>query len=148
MRTYRVVVADDDPTFRSAAVEVLEADDRFVVVGELGTGAGLADLVEQTGADVVLLDVRVPGGGACRRPAARRALRSPGGDDRGVRPGRDRHGVPDAARRHHRLPAQGRLGASMPDLVARCADGELVLAVPTGGAALHQFLGSLSRPGC
>ena len=70
MRTYRVVVADDDPTFRSAAVEVLEADDRFAVVGEVATGAGLAELVEETGADVVLLDVRMPGGG----PAAAQQL--------------------------------------------------------------------------
>ena len=38
---------------------------------------------------------------------------------------------------------KGRLGASMPDLVARCAEGELVLAVPTGAAALHQLLGSI-----
>ena len=70
MRTFRVVVADDDPTFRSAAVEVLEADDRFAVVGEVATGAGLAELVEETGADVVLLDVRMPGGG----PAAAQQL--------------------------------------------------------------------------
>ena len=70
MRTYRVIVADDDPTFRSAAVEVLEADDRFAVVGEVATGAGLVELVEETDADVVLLDVRMPGGG----PAAAQQL--------------------------------------------------------------------------
>ena len=43
MRIYRVVVADDDPTFRSAAVEVLEADERFAVVGEVATGSGLVE---------------------------------------------------------------------------------------------------------
>ena len=148
MRTYRVVVADDDPTFRSAAVEVLEADDRFAVVGEVATGAGLVELVEETGADVVLLDVRMPGGG----PAAAQQLT-------------DRFGrrvvmvavsaQVETATVFRMLRAgttgylpKGRLGASMPDLVARCADGELVLAVPTGAAALHQLLGSLSRPGC
>jgi len=30
----------------------------------------------------------------------------------------------------------------------RVEEGELVLAVPTGAAALHQLLGALSRPGC
>ena len=148
MRTYRVVVADDDPTFRSAAVEVLEADARFVVVAAVASGAGLVELVEETSADVVLLDVRMPGGG----PAAAQQLTD--------RFGRQVVLVAVSAQvetaavfRMLRAGttgylAKGRLGASMPDLVARCAEGELVLAVPTGGAALHQLLGSMSRPGC
>ena len=147
MRIYRVVVADDDPTFRSAAVEVLEADERFAVVGEVATGSGLVELVQDTGADVVLLDVRMPGGG----PAAAQQLTERFGRRvvmvavsaqvetatvfRMLRAGTSGY-----------LP-KGRLGASMPDLVARCAEGELVLAVPTGAAALHQLLGSMSRPG-
>jgi len=147
MRTFRVVVADDDPTFRSAAVEVLQADARFAVVAEVATGAGLADIVAETQADVVLLDVRMPGGG----PAAAQQLT-------------DRFGrrvalvavsaQVETATVFRMLRAgttgylpKGRLGASMPDLVARCADGELVLAVPTGAAALHQLLSALSRPG-
>ena len=148
MRTYRVVVADDDPTFRSAAVEVLEADARFTVVAAVASGAGLVELVEETAADVVLLDVRMPGGG----PAAAQQLTDRFGRRvvlvavsaqletasvfRMLRAGTTGY-----------LP-KGRLGASMPDLLARCAEGELVLAVPTGGAALHQLLGSMSRPGC
>ena len=148
MRTYRVVVADDDPTFRSAAVEVLEADARFTVVAAVSSGAGLVELVEETAADVVLLDVRMPGGG----PAAAQQLTDRFGRRvvlvavsaqletatvfRMLRAGTTGY-----------LP-KGRLGASMPDLIARCAEGELVLAVPTGGAALHQLLGSMSRPGC
>ena len=147
MRTYRVIVADDDPTFRSAAVEVLEADDRFAVVGEVATGAGLAELVEETDADVVLLDVRMPGGG----PAAAQQLTERFGR-RVVMVAVSAQVETATVCRMLRAGAtgylpKGRRGASMPDLVARCADGDRVLAVPTGAAALHQLLGSMSRPG-
>jgi two-component system nitrate/nitrite response regulator NarL len=126
----------------------LEADARFTVVAAVSSGAGLVELVEESAADVVLLDVRMPGGG----PAAAQQLTDRFGRRvvliavsaqletatvfRMLRAGTTGY-----------LP-KGRLGASMPDLVARCAEGELVLAVPTGGAALHQLLGSMSRPGC
>ena len=148
MRTYRVVVADDDPTFRSAAVEVLEADARFTVVAAVSSGAGLVELVEESAADVVLLDVRMPGGG----PAAAQQLTDRFGRRvvlvavsaqletatvfRMLRAGTTGY-----------LP-KGRLGASMPDLIARCAEGELVLAVPTGRGCPPQPLASMSRPGC
>ena len=143
MRRYRVIVADDDPTFRSAAVEVLEADARFTVVAAVSSGVGLVELVEETDADVVLLDVRMPGGG----PIAAQQLTE--------RFGRRIVLVALSAQLEVSTVyqmlragttgylAKGRLGAVMPDLVARCAEGELLLAVPTGAAALHQLLSSL-----
>jgi CheY-like chemotaxis protein len=59
----KVVVADDDAGIRSALRAVLEDDERFQVVGEAGSGpeAGVVTALEQP--DVVLLDVRMPGGG-------------------------------------------------------------------------------------
>jgi len=35
---------------------------------------------------------------------------------------------------------KGRIGGSLPDLVARCAQGEVVLATPTGAEVLRQLI--------
>jgi DNA-binding NarL/FixJ family response regulator len=61
---FRTIVADDDRHIRSAAVDVLEADSRFTVVAAVSDGH---EAVRQAGlvvADLVLFDVRMPGGGA------------------------------------------------------------------------------------
>jgi DNA-binding NarL/FixJ family response regulator len=61
---FRTIVADDDRHIRSAAVDVLEADPRFTVVAAVRDGH---EAVRQAGlvvADLVLFDVRMPGGGA------------------------------------------------------------------------------------
>ena len=34
---------------------------------------------------------------------------------------------------------KGRIGAALPDVLARCAAGEVVLAVPCGAEALHEL---------
>ena len=63
MAVIRVVVVDDDDDLREALTEVLAADGRFEVVG---TGASADEAVAVTTATrphVVLLDVRMPGGG-------------------------------------------------------------------------------------
>ena len=71
MTTIRVVVADDDQTMRRAIVDVLDAHGGFSVVADVATGADLPDLVTENHAQLVVLDVRMPSGGA----AAARALR-------------------------------------------------------------------------
>ena len=100
----------------------------------------------------MLLDVRMPGGGAAGgpRPAALpRSRRRPGTTGRHAPP------VVVAVSAHTGASvvvsmlragvsgylAKGRLGA-LPDLLARCADGEVVLAVPSGADALRQVLAS------
>lgn len=131
-----MAVADDDPHLRAAVTEVLGADDRFEVVGAVESGdallallRGLAD--DGAGVDVVLVDVRMPGGGV----AALRSLRETFGDDAPPV-------VVISAHTSARLVldmlaegaagylGKGRIGANLADLVAGAVDGELVLAVP------------------
>ena len=42
--------------------------------------------------------------------------------------------------------AKGRLGPDLPDLVARCAAGEVILAVPTAAQALRRLADGASPP--
>ena len=136
----RVVVADDDDAFRAAVCEVLEADPRFVLAAQTASGLDLESTVKEAEADVVIVDVRMPGGG----PDAVRAALSAG------------LAAPPAV---VALSAQvnlatvvamvgagatgylakGRVGLTLPDLVARCAAGEVVLAVSYGADALRQL---------
>lgn len=75
----RVVVADDQPAFREVAREVIEETEGLELVGTAADCRGLPDLVDETRADVLLLDVRIPGADtlamATRLRQARPALR-------------------------------------------------------------------------
>src|SRR3954454_674529 len=72
MSAIRVLVADDDDTMRRAMVDVLTAHGGFTVVADVASGVDLPELAAETRAQLVVLDVRMPGGG----PAAARALRA------------------------------------------------------------------------
>jgi len=142
MSRIRVVIADDDVGIRSALEDVLDADPRFSVVGSVATGQELRTVARAVAPHVVLLDIRMPGGG----PEAARALLEDGLPD-GRRPL-----VVIAVSAHTAVTnvvsmlragavgylAKGRL-AALPDLVARCAEGEVVLAVPGAAEALRQL---------
>ena len=143
----RTVVGDDDERFRAAVVDVLEADPRFAVVGVAADGAELVELAATTSPDLVVLDVRMPSGGA----AAALRLSRPDGD-----PARSAPRPLVVALSADTAPeivasmleagavgflAKGRLGATLPDLLARVCDGEVVVAVPTGVHALRHLLG-------
>lgn len=144
-RVISVAIADDDPGFREALVDVLEADPRFTVLGVVATGEDLVDLVATTEPDLVLLDVQMPRGGA----AAARAL---------VRAGRSGGPVVVALSAQtgatHVLAMlragamgylmKGRVGNDLPDLLARCVAGDVVLAVPGAAEAMRQLTGPLS----
>jgi DNA-binding NarL/FixJ family response regulator len=148
MRVIRVAVADDDPSFRAALIDVLEADPRFTVVGAASNGEDLVRLAIETRPDLVVLDVRMPGGG----PLAAKALREAAAD--GGMP------VPVVAALTAQSAvatvvamlregagaylAKGRVGSDLPDLLVRSAEGEVVLAVPTGAQALRHLLSNLS----
>ncbi len=58
-----VVVADDSDLLRGALVHVLEDMADVQVLGEAVTTAGAIDLVTQQEPDVLILDLRMPGGG-------------------------------------------------------------------------------------
>ena len=142
MSVARVLVADDDPTFRSALVDVLDAEDRFEVVGQAASGEEVADLARALLPDLVLLDVRMPGGG----PDCVRAIHAT----------RDVEGQPCVIAISAQAGSQaivdmvragavgylgkGRLGEQLSDLVGRVLDGEVVLAAPGGVEALRQLV--------
>ncbi|TCC32557.1 response regulator [Kribbella sindirgiensis] len=56
----RVLVVDDHPVVRSGLSGMLSVTDDISVVGEAGDGAEALALVESTGPDVVLMDLRMP----------------------------------------------------------------------------------------
>ena len=57
----KVVLADDHQMFREGLRWMLADEEELEIVGEAADGAELLDLLEATDADVVLLDVRMPG---------------------------------------------------------------------------------------
>jgi DNA-binding NarL/FixJ family response regulator len=62
MRPVRVVIGEDHPIFRSA-LETLLADHRDLeVVGTVGTGKELVEMVQDASPDVAVVDLRMPGG--------------------------------------------------------------------------------------
>ena len=132
----RVVVADDDRRFRAAVRDKLADDERFLVVSEHPSGVGLG---------LVLVDVRMPSGGATAVAAARAA-----------RPGHE--AVPVVGLSAETSPAavaamfgagaagfiaKGTTGPDLPEWLARCVAGERVLGVPEAEAAVRAVLTSL-----
>jgi DNA-binding NarL/FixJ family response regulator len=57
----RVLLADDQALIRAGFRVLLDSADGIEVVGEAGNGAEAADLAAQLRADVVLMDIRMPG---------------------------------------------------------------------------------------
>jgi DNA-binding NarL/FixJ family response regulator len=58
----RVVIADDQALVRSGFGAILSSQDDIEVVAEAGTGDEAVERVASTSPDVVLMDVRMPGG--------------------------------------------------------------------------------------
>ncbi|MGY1738685.1 response regulator [Geodermatophilus sp. SYSU D00684] len=57
----RVVLVDDQQMVRAGFRMVIDSQPDLTVVGEAGDGAAAVDLLRGTAADVVLMDVRMPG---------------------------------------------------------------------------------------
>ena len=73
----RVVLADDQALLRAGIRALLDAEDDIEVVGEAGNGPDAVVLVRRLSPDVVLMDIRMPGGDgldATRAIAEDRAL--------------------------------------------------------------------------
>jgi DNA-binding NarL/FixJ family response regulator len=144
MRVIRVAIADDDPTFRSALVEVLEADPRFEIVGAVSNGEDLVRLACDTRPDLVVLDVRMPGGGPVAARALREAAQSWETPVPAVVALTAQSGVTTVVEMLREGAAaylvKGRVGVDLPELLVRSAAGEVVLAVPTGAEALKHLL--------
>ncbi|CAN5617229.1 hypothetical protein BH10ACT8_BH10ACT8_29070 [soil metagenome] len=133
-----VIVADDDALVRDALCATFHADDRFTVVATATNGLDAVELVRQHRPDVVLLDVRMPGGGV---EAARAIRNSDSGTTVVVVSAKiDAHLVADMLRVGARgMFVKGRLGDSLPDLVARCRAGEVLLATPAAAEGLRMY---------
>jgi two-component system nitrate/nitrite response regulator NarL len=136
MTRIRVVVADDDDLMRRAIVDALNAHDAITVVGDAASGVGLPELVARTGAELVVLDVRMPAGGA----EAARALRAH--DPRtvvvAVSANNDVSTVAEMVRAGATgFLAKGHLGTTFADDLVRCIQGEVMIAVPHAVQVLH-----------
>ena len=59
--TVRVVIADDQELVRTGFRMILKAEPDIEVVGEAGDGAEAIELAQALRADVVLMDIRMPG---------------------------------------------------------------------------------------
>jgi DNA-binding NarL/FixJ family response regulator len=138
MGSITVVVADDDATMRDTLTAMLLTDPRFDVVGQASSGPELVALVATARPHVALIDVRMPGGGA----EALRALAEgppvvPIMVSAETAPSTLISMLRGGARGYL---TKGRIGPCLPDLVARCTYGEVVLASPTGAETLRQLL--------
>lgn len=139
MATVRVIIADDHPQMLGAMVHVVESDDRFEVVGTATSGDDALRLAGEVAADVALLDVRMPGGG----PAAVRALQAlPSAPVVVAVSAETAAGTVAAMVRAGVVGylAKGRIGEHLPEVLARCAAGEVVLATGSGAGALRLLM--------
>ncbi|HUN23708.1 MAG TPA: response regulator transcription factor [Anaerolineales bacterium] len=57
----RIVIADDHVQFRKGLVKLLEREQDFTVVGEASTGNEVLQLAGSVLADVILMDIKMPG---------------------------------------------------------------------------------------
>jgi len=57
----RVIIADDHALVRSGLAVILNAEPDVMVVGQAADGSAAADLAASTNADVVLMDIEMPG---------------------------------------------------------------------------------------
>jgi len=125
----RILVADDHPVVRDGIRGMLERDERIAVVGEAGNGPEAVALVRATDPDLVLMDLRMPGGDGV---SAIRELRAANP----TRPrilvlttydtDRDIHAAIDAGADGYLLKATSR--TELVDAVVRAAAGQSVLA--------------------
>ena len=139
MRRIRVLVADDHPEMLSALVSVLEDDRRFAVVGTATTGTDALRMAADTPVDVALLDVHRPDGGPAAAEAMAALPRPPVVVAISAQAGA---GVVEDMLRAGAVGylTKGRVGDSLPDLLVRCVEGEVVLATPAGAGALRAVL--------
>ncbi len=103
----RVWVVDDQASFRRATAATLAAMDDFVMAGECETGESAVERIHDGDADIVLMDIHMPGMGGIE--ATRRDPRCAPGFDRCADVDLRRRGPSRCRRRlrRRRVPAQG-----------------------------------------
>jgi DNA-binding NarL/FixJ family response regulator len=138
----RVVVADDDVGVRSAEIDLLEADGRFEIVAAVGTADDAVAAVRSHGPDIVLLDIRMPGGGL----RAAEGIRDSGVTSV-VTVISARMDAPLLADLLHAgvrgVFIKGELAGHLPDLLVRCGKGEVLLSTTAAARGLALYSRSL-----
>jgi two-component system nitrate/nitrite response regulator NarL len=129
-KLFRVAIVDDHPLFRDGMVSMLMRVDGIEVVGEGATAADALKIAQEHAPDVMLVDVRLPGGGV--EAAASIAGACPNVRIIMVTASEDEHDVTSALR----AGARGYIlkGSSGDDLVAT------VWAVAEGGSYVAPHL--------
>lgn len=134
--TIRAVVADDDDAMRRAMVDALVEHGGFEVVAAVATGVDLPGVVGEHGAELVVLDVRMAGGGAEAARALRRVVPAP--TVVAVSASNDVATVAELVRAGATgYLSKGRLGTTFADDLLRCASGQVLIAVPHAGQVLR-----------
>jgi len=126
MRPIRVLIADDHPDVLTALASVVEDDPRFVVVGTATTGHEAVRLATGIPVDLALLDVHMPGGGLAAVEALKELPAAP------VVVAISAQSAPSLVDEMAHAGAsgyvvKGHVGEALPDVLARCAAGEVVL---------------------
>jgi len=57
----KVLIVDDHPLFRQGLRQVVDADERFELIGEAGDGLSALQLILEKKPDIAVLDVNMPG---------------------------------------------------------------------------------------
>ena len=61
MKVYRVLLAEDHTMFRQGIKKILEEAKRFEIIGEVGDGLEVLEFLRDHSADMVILDISLPG---------------------------------------------------------------------------------------
>ncbi|MDQ2758711.1 MAG: response regulator transcription factor [Actinomycetota bacterium] len=143
MGRIRTVVADDDDEMRSAIIDVLDSTGEFDVVSALSAGTQLPEVVLETRAELVVLDVRMADGGA----DATRRLRAMAAPPVVVAVSAHTDAATVSDLLHAGASAylaKGDLSEHFVDDLVRCVRGQVVLAVPHALDVLRHALGEPS----
>jgi DNA-binding NarL/FixJ family response regulator len=135
----RVLLVDDDDDVRAALAEVIDDDPRFEVVAAGRDVPDALRLALEHRPHLVLLDVRMPGGGV----SAAQALRKDAPDR--VLVGVSAHADVSTVEQMLRAGVvgfftKGQLGADLTDKLHLCVRGHVVLAAESAATALRRVL--------
>lgn len=61
MKPYRIVLVDDHILFRAGIKSLISSNEDFIIVGETGDGEKLLALLREVTADMVIMDISMPG---------------------------------------------------------------------------------------